>query len=205
MRSKKGFELSATFMVMLIITIVIFTGSIQFTRKFFASAEEMKGRVDAETEAEIQSLLYNQNALVGLPLNKKTLSAGQSSTFGLGIRNTYEEEKEFYLRIDFANAYNIHEEIILDTDSDYIEDNWALYNEGPHLIDSNDFITIPILINVDIKMAEQASTERPATYVFNVCVFDDPAKAGTDCIVESRAFLGEVYGKKVLKINVEVP
>jgi hypothetical protein len=200
MRGKKAFELSATFMVILILTIVIFTGSIYFTKNFFASAQEMKGSLDADTQAEIESLLYRQNALVGLPLNRKSVPVGQSTTFGVGVRNTYEDTKEFYMTIAFSKAYDINEEVLSEPDAIKITDEWLLYNEGPHVIQPNDFVSIPVLVNVNTQMAEGVPTRRDSLYTFNVCVFDDRARK-QDC-ESSRSILTSVYGNKVLKINI---
>lgn len=204
MKGKKAFELSATFLVILILTIVIFTGSIYFTKKFFASAQQMKGQIDQETEKEIESLLYNQNALVGLPMNTKEVQVGKSVTFGLGIRNTFEAQKGFYVRIDFARAYDRNEEVLSKPDSNYIEDKWVIYDEGPHPIRPNEFVSIPILMNVDTSMATGVVTERGASYTFNVCVFDDPAKR-SDCDLSAAGrgtLLSNVYGGKVLQITL---
>jgi hypothetical protein len=139
-----------------------------------------------------------------MPLNKKSVPIGQSTTFGLGIRNTYEETKQFYLQINFARAYDRNEEVLTEPDATHIESKWVLYPRGPHNIPPNEFVSIPLLLNVDTKMAEGVNTAKDAIYTFNVCVFDDAGQV-TDCVMlgGNRELLNRVYGGKVLKINLE--
>ena len=183
MRGKKGFELSATFLVILIITIVIFTGSIHFTRKFFETANEMRGSIDRQTEAEIESLLFQQNQLTGIPTPTKTLKRDQQHIFGLGIRNVLESaDTKFWVLVEFARAYTFDEVKFweggpLGQSLGYINNKWLLYSTGPYTIAPNTFEPITILGRVDDRIGENDPTQR-GVYVFNVCVFTaDPGGA----------------------------
>lgn len=203
MINKKGFELTATFLVILILTIVIFTGAIYFTKNFFSTAEQMRATIDQQTEAEIESLLYQQGSLVALPLFKKTVQRGKQTTFGLGVRNILEETKNFYVMVGFSKAFTEDEEIIPSADGSYIDTTWLLYNQGPYRIENNQIEMVPILANVDLEMAEGQPTQK-GTYSFNICVISGTIPSGFDCANPPRPLPDNVYSGKVYKMYVEV-
>lgn len=203
MKGKKAFELSMTFLVMLIIIIVIFTGSISFTKKFFSSAEELRATIDAQTEAEIQALLYQQGSLVAVPIFKKTIARGQHENFGIGIRNIMGSEETFYVLISFSKGFTVDEEIIPGTDRDYMNSKWLLYNPGPYNIMNNELKMVPILALADLRVSDTQKTER-GTYAFNICVIVGTIPAGFDCAIPQRPLPPSIYGGKIHKIYVEV-
>lgn len=204
MKGKKAFELTATFLVILILTIVIFTSSIYFTKKFFTTAEQMRATIDRQTEAEIEALLFQEGSLVALPLFKKTIVRGKQDNFGLGIRNILEKTENFYVYISFSKGFSPEEEIITTTDSEYINTKWLLYNPGPYQIANNEFEMVPILANVDLEMADGVTTQK-GTYSFNVCVISGPPPSGFDCGSPQKPLPPAVYGGKIYKMYVEVP
>lgn len=203
MHGKKAFELSATFLVILILTIVIFTGSIYFTKRFFTTAEQMRATIDRQTEAEIEALLFQQGSIVALPMFKKTVVRGKHTTFGLGIRNILERTENFYVLVSFSKGFTPEEEIIPTTDSEYINTKWLLYSPGPYRIVHNQFEMVPILTNVDLRIAEGFATER-GIYSFNVCVIAGPIPSGFDCSNPPKPLPPQVYGGKIYKLYVEV-
>jgi len=203
MKGKKAFQLTATFLVILILTVVIFTGAIYFTRQFFSTAEQMRATIDRQTEAEIEQLLYQEGALVALPVFKKTTIRGKSDTFALGIKNVLERTGQFYVTIEFSKAFTPGEEIIPTADATYINTKWLLYSQGPYTIPNNKLEMIPVLIMADLKMAEGIATEK-GTYSFNVCVFQGVIPSGFSCASPPRPLPPEIYGGKVYKIYLEV-
>ena len=202
MRGKKAFELTATFLVILILTIVIFTGAIYFTKRFFTTAEQMRGTIDKQTQAEIEALLYQQGSIVALPTFRKTVSRGKQTTFGLGVRNILEETKNFYVVVSFSKAFTPDEEIITGPDSPYIDSKWLLYHQGPYSIPNNKLEMIPILVNADLEMADALTTEK-GIYSFNICVLVGQP-LGFDCANPPRPLPPHVYGDKIYKMYVEV-
>ena len=203
MKGKKGFQLTATFLVILILTIVIFTGAIYFTQRFFSTAEQMRATIDRQTEAEIENLLFQEGSLVAMPLFKKSITRGKQDTFGLGIRNILEKTENFYVLVSFSKGFTLEEEVIPTTDSEYINTKWLLYNPGPYQIANNEFQMIPILTSVDLSMAEGVGTQT-GTYSFNVCVISGVIPSGFDCGNPPRPLPPSIYGGKIYKIYVEV-
>ena len=210
MRGKKAFELSATFLVMLILIIVIFVGAIYFTQKFFATAQEMRAEIEADTEAEIEALLYQEGSLVAMPKFKKQIQRGKGDVFGLGIRNVLDESRNFFVDITFTNAFTVNEDLIIDTSPAFIDSHWLLYNPGPYTIQNNELQLIPVLASVNLEMGQGITTER-GIYSFNVCVFSgEVGQSITDmktvtCSSPQKSLIPtNVYGGKVLKMYVEV-
>ncbi len=203
MRGKKAFELSMTFLVILILTIVIFTGSIYFTKKFFSTAEEMRGEISRQTEADIEALLYQEGTLIALPVFKKTVKRGRQTTFGIGVRNILERTENFYVLVSFSKGFNLNEEIITGTDTTFINEKWLLYRQGPYSIPNNKLEMIPILTLGNMNMAEGVTTEK-GIYSFNVCVIWGTIPTGFDCSNPPRPLPPDIYGGKIYKIYLEV-
>ncbi len=202
--SKRGFELSIGFLVILILTIVIFAGSLFFLRQFYTTTEEFRDEIDRDTESQIQALIRD-GSIVAIPINKASVPPGKGASFWVGIQNVLDEEKQFGMVVAFSKAFTQLEEQILEADPSYISPNWALYSEGPHTIKNNDFKAIPVRIVVDSNIAQGVPVKK-GTYAFNVCLWDVAqygASAPGDCSSGSQNDVW--YTRKVYKIFIEVP
>lgn len=195
--NKKAFQLSISFLVMLIISIVIFGGAIYMIKQFFTSTQKIQAEISTEIQQEIERRLIESGEQVSIPLNKITLQQGESRYLGLGILNMLGQEKEFGINIDFDRAYTKFNELIPLADAGYIDNNWIFSDIPPVLIKNNDYEIVPITVLADAKMSEDSYT-LPGIYVFNVCVFKGPAqtcqKGATNLYPEG----------KINKIYVEV-
>ncbi len=198
---KKGFQLSATFIVILIIMIVIFVGSLYFLKQFFTGAQEIKAQIDYDTKAQIEELLREPGAKVAIPINKATLRGGQQKVFGLGIRNVG-GPKEFWVTVESGGAFKGAE--ALPVSQIHLEEKWLLYGEGPYQLEGNAYESIPIVVSVDDRMSASLSTES-GTYVFNVCVWVGPP-AGHPCQVQAQRYSpSEHLYDKIHQISIAVP
>lgn len=88
LKGRKGIELSVNFIVMLVLAIAVFGGSLAFATKFFTKAESMRANLDAETERQIEKLLDSGSPVV-LPISTKEIFRKKYDTFGLGILAKY--------------------------------------------------------------------------------------------------------------------
>ena len=204
MRNKKGFELSATVIVLLVITVIIFIGSIYFLKQFFSGAQEIKGEIERSTQEQIESLL-RAGDLVAIPLNKKIVKKGDGKIFGLGIRNVG-AEKDFWVSSNFYKAFEVDGATEIPADQFYLNDNWLLYSEGPYKLDSNELKLVPVSVTVGNAIDDYGTSTKAGTYIFNVCVFrgSDYMDCDLDAF-KSTGFPDELYSKKVYQILVEVP
>jgi len=177
MNSKKALQLSINSLVVIIISLVILSAGIVLLRNFFAGTAEIKAKLDSQTESKIAGLLA-EGEPVAVPVNRKTIQAGEHSTFGLGILNIIQDTPQSGFNVDvvFTNAYDRTNTIITAIDGQ----EWLLYDEEGFTMQSNEQKIIPILIRVSKDAV-------PGSYIFTVTVTAD----------------GNEYGKH--KIYVEVP
>lgn len=197
---KKAMELSINFIVILIISLVIFTGSIYLTKKFFKKATNIKDQLDKNTEDQIHSLL-SDGSKVAVPINRKTIKRGNSDTFGLGIYNILREKKTFQVFMTFSKAYDTDgNPITLSDGGSYINSKWVFSKPKSYELDNNDQIVIPLLVKVDGKISEDQGTQK-GTYVFNVCV----CNGGCSSTAECTPAVTPLYGGSLKKIYVTVP
>ena len=105
--NKRAFELSVSFLVILIICIAIFSFSIYIVRKFFTHAENLRMTYDERTEREIEQLL-DDGSRIAIPFDKKEIGNGEFKTFGIGILNTLNigMENKFRITVGFNKAYD---------------------------------------------------------------------------------------------------
>lgn len=195
--NKKGIELSINFIVILIISIIIFTGSIYMTKKFFSKAEEIRKDLDSGTEDQIYSLL-SDGSKVAIPVSRKDIKRGKSDVFGLGIYNVLKDEATFEVMIVFSKAYDRDETVILNSNQgDYINEKWIFSDARQYTLQNNEKVAVPILVKVDGKITEDVATKK-GTYIFNVCVCKD--SCGGSC-----NSMTPMYGDSMHKIRVTVP
>lgn len=197
---KRGFQVSIGMMVILILTLIIFMGSLYFIRQFYSATEEFRTTIDENTEEQLKALIRD-GSIVAIPINKVKLNRGDGDVFGIGIQNILKEQKDFGLKVQFSSAFTQQEEPIFAIES-YIDENWILYDPGPHAIQNNEFKSIPIAIVVGDSADGSARTE-DGIYSFNVCVWDMGLHGPDigDCAVGNTLTYPQ---GKVFKIFVEV-
>jgi hypothetical protein len=208
MRSKRGFQMSIGFIVTLILTVVVFTGSLYFLRQFYTSTTEFEEQIGRDTEAQIRSLV-SQGKIVAVPINRATAPRGQAATFWLGISNVLTDGTDnFEYVASFNKAFDETEDELEDASPDHINKDWVIYNPGPHTIQQGEFESFPIRIEPGNNMAGDVRTVT-GTYVFNVCVYkagtQDRAQAVEYCSSPDSGFQDALYTQKVYKIFVQVP
>ena len=87
--NKKAIQLSINFLVIIIISIVMLSSGILIIKKYFKTADEIQLQLDEQTINDIGNLLDSGNQ-VAIQLNKKTIPAGESAIFGIGVINIFD-------------------------------------------------------------------------------------------------------------------
>ena len=172
---KKGFQLSISVIVTIIIAIVLLGMGILFLNKFIGDIDEIKTELDAETDKQLSVLLESGQKLA-VPFNSFDLRRGDSKVFGVGILNIHDEQN-YRLEVVFSNAFDKDDNQLPGADVNV----WVRYDQSEVSILSKDQFKTAILFTVP-KDAPSG------TYIFNVEVY-----GGT-----------ELYGT-LQKIYVEVP
>ena len=96
--NKKALELSINFIVIVIISLVIFGMGIGIANKFLGQAEVIKQDLDQQTENQINAMLDSGDRLA-IPIDNKIIEKGKSDVFGLGILNILGQTRTFTVTI----------------------------------------------------------------------------------------------------------
>ncbi|MBI2138892.1 hypothetical protein HYU13_04840 [Candidatus Woesearchaeota archaeon] len=205
---KRGaIELSTNFLVIMIISLVIFGSSLALTKKFFGKASDIKQLYDEKTESEIERLL-DDGSRVAIPFDKKRIPNGEFATFGIGILNALNigVENNFRLRIRFKSAFDKNNQQICTNPASCAPNAWLRTADG---IPDSDGIYIDksiknnqqqkVILGVEVKNAPAG------TYIFDIKVcYNVPSGTippPSDCTESGYPFAYD----SLKKVYVEVP
>jgi hypothetical protein len=212
MMHKRGFEFSVGIIVLLILSILIFSLSLYFLFKWFGSAQELKAEIDKQTHEQIITALKSGNQLVAIPLAIAQTTRGSPVTFGVGIRNIA-AEKQFSMAATFSGAYLPNGNAIC-TSSDscaaYIEEHWlGNFATTPTFnLKKNEEKVLPVLVKSDLNVDSGRTTPK-GDYTFNVCVYDAPLRSDNTppapCTAgQFRNNPAAFYTQKIYQVTVKV-
>ncbi len=163
MKSKKGFELSINFIVMLVLAITVFGFGLYFARQVFTEAGNIKADLDKSTEDNVRSLL-DRGERVAIPFPSKDIKSGDLATFGLGILNVEGSDKTFSININCTSGVSNGQKEILDACSGV----QLIPTSKSAVIKNNEQLVIPIAIQVP-------GSKPQGTYIFTITVMVDNA------------------------------
>lgn len=180
MTSKKGLELSIGIIVVLILSILIFSLSLYFLFKWFGQAEELKAEIDKATYEQIIITLKSGNQLVAIPIAIQEQKRGKKVTFGVGVRNLA-AEKQFSMAATFSGAYMPNGNAICTAGEScafYIEEHWLgnFATTPTFTLKKNEEKIRLLLIKTDVNIDEGRTTPK-GDYTFNVCAYDAPLRS----------------------------
>ena len=162
--NKKGIELSINFVVILIITLIVFAGSITIAAKLMSRINVYKEAMDKQTEDRLESMINSGNEEVVIAFNKKDVRGGESVVFGLGVLNKLGVQKDFKVNVTPSQAVAKDGSVI----PDFTSTNplgWSfLSSMDIGSIKNNDHKITPLVI-ISSKNALPG-----ATYIFDVKV-----------------------------------
>lgn len=107
MNKKATFQLSVSFIVIMIISIAIFASSVYMVKRFFTQAEIIKMTYDDRAEQEIERLL-DDGSRIAIPFDQKRIPNGEFETFGIGVLNVLNTDpsNDFRIDIKFKKAFD---------------------------------------------------------------------------------------------------
>jgi hypothetical protein len=180
--NKKGIELAISFVVIIIISLVVFAGSMVIVRNIFSGAEELKATLDQQTDSQIQEML-SAGEIVAVPLAHKAIAIGDKAVFWAAVSNAFQTatNDKFYVLVGLGNVYNpdgsaATGDLTFALQS-HINQNWLFYDKGPHTIPIGDYKAISIFVSVGDEIAPGKDTKK-GLYAFNVCVINATASGG---------------------------
>lgn len=104
--SKKGVEIAASTMVILIISVLIFGYSIYFLFEMWRGIEPIGNQIDAQTQTQITSLLKDSRQKIAIPKPKQTVYSGETAVFWIGIKNVGDADSSFDITTTFSGAFS---------------------------------------------------------------------------------------------------
>lgn len=160
--SRKGVEIAASTLVILIISVLIFGYGLYFLYSTWSSVEEQQRIIESNLKSQIESLLKSENKKVLVyPLSQKARS-GDIVSFGIGIKNLESKETEFTIRTEFSQAYTLDGKRVLEM-SGYNPDSWlGNFNELKE--------SIPAKKSGEVILSLQPKTAPSGNYVFEIKV-----------------------------------
>ena len=158
--NKKGIELSINFIVVLIIAVAVFSMGLVFLRLIITQGDKMKDQITKETEKEIEKMLLGGEK-VAIPKSTKTVDAGDSVSFAIGILNVKGSDKTFTIEAYAGPAYTDSKTSIQKLD----EIGGIIDTPAPFGIENNEhearrvFVIVPgsaikgtYVVNIDVKV-----------------------------------------------------
>lgn len=183
-KNKRGIQISITFLVVIIVTVILFGIALYFSGLIFSTGQSIGESIDRRTADQIEYLVKSENAIVAIPFNVHETDLGDFAVFGVGIRNIG-EDAEFGIVARFQGAYRFDGRQILTADPAFIEEEWLGNNQDiePFLIAKSEFESYGLAIKAADRISNQHSTE-DGDYAFNICVYDK-ARGKPSCILDS--------------------
>lgn len=168
MFSKKGIELSLNFLVILIISLVIFGFGIYFIRQLSSQATDLADITMNELDQRIGDLICEGSSRVCIGIERQVIQKDKIGVFGVKILNL-EDAQQFEVTVQPSNpiGYDSDNRPIQKTGSfNGLSIVPSLYTAGRAVtIDKNEDETI----GIGIQVPKQAP---PGTYIFNVDIKD---------------------------------
>jgi len=153
---KRGFQLSISVIVVIILGVVMLTLGIVFLNTFIGKSYEIKETLDERTEQQL-SMLLDSGQKVAVPFNSVSLQRGDSEVIGVGVLNIdRNNDHEYSVVVEFSDS---------DVVGDVEIDNWVLYDKEDFVLEPYEQHKMPILFSVpDEALSGQ--------YIFNVEVVE---------------------------------
>jgi len=164
--NKKAIELSINFIVIIIISVVIFSGGIILSNKMFKGAQDVLEELDSQSAARIEALL-DDGARVAMPFKSKDVARGESAVFGVGILNVL-ATTDFKMTVSFNEAYDESDNRICSYSTDpgcpdYPGEEWLIYDDQPFPVEDNQKAFKRIMI-------KPKKNSKKGIYIFDVQV-----------------------------------
>jgi hypothetical protein len=102
--NKKGVELSANFLVTIILAITIFVFGIMFARNLLGGAEDITKMTEEDIDAKMDELLCPGDERVCFGVRTKAADRGELLIFGIRVLNVLDQPKEFTVEVEATGA-----------------------------------------------------------------------------------------------------
>ncbi|HYD03076.1 MAG TPA: hypothetical protein VEC16_02145 [Alphaproteobacteria bacterium] len=105
MNRKGAIELSANFIIVIIISMVILASGVGLFFKLKNNAQQYVDTLDSQTEDKLKSMMLSNNYKVAVYPQDAKISTNDAALVGVGIKNNYPMEKTFTLAVKSVKKY----------------------------------------------------------------------------------------------------
>lgn len=162
---KKGFQLSISVIVIIIIGVVLLGFGIWFLNKFIGGIGDIKAELDERTDQQL-SLLLESGERVAIPFNSFEVRRGESEVVGIGFFNI-EDGQRFFIDVQLSNAFDKEDNNIIG----FSAADWVRYDSGEIYLEQNEQHKTALLFT-----APKNATS--GTYIFDIDVRTDAGSYG---------------------------
>ncbi len=202
---KRAFELSINFLVVMIISIVIFSLGIVFVKKIFTHADKTQAEYFEKYEREVQNLLCDADDLVCIPKDTIDFGIDNEPVYGVVINNYLGTVKNFELVVSFNAYFDESNTKICDSDSTSTP---PVCSENPQGWEKHAVGTFDIANNAKAAkfVALSPKGAKSGNYVFDVkvCVTETPA-SGNNVFTDGECASGKARYSSIQKIYLYIP
>ncbi len=173
--NRKGIELSLNFIVMLIITLIVFGATLTIAFKVMNKTNNLKASMDSQTQASLESMMTSGNDEVAIAFNKKDASPGEPVTFGIGVLNTLGSTKTFTVTLSPSTAIKKDGSEDTSFKTKAASNGWIFLQSDTIGVIKNNAYMIKSIVIIPPKSGSGVITG--TTYVFDVKVTHDSNQA----------------------------
>lgn len=164
MLNKKAIELSLNFIVILIISIIIFGFGVGFISKLSSQANELMALSTNDLDERIGSLICEGSDRVCVGINRKTIKRTTFDVFGLKIINIFDNQNfDVIVSRPLPSGYTKNKRQILSDNLLWIPKSRSIYIEK----------NAEKVLGIGIKVPANALA---GTYIFNVNILSSDGK-----------------------------
>jgi len=113
--NKRGLELSINFVIMLVLALAVFSLGLVFITKLFTKAEDIKFRLDKQSESELKSILSGGKQIAIYP-SRIEVKRNSYRVVGVGVLNSLQAtsggEDTFNVFVHFVKAIDSSNNVI---------------------------------------------------------------------------------------------
>lgn len=102
---KGQIELSANFIIVIVISIIIVVGGLALFFRMQKNAQSVVDTLNSQTEDRIKSMMLSDNSHVAVYPGDPVIGPGDAKLIGVGVTNNYDEEKTFVVDIIKVERY----------------------------------------------------------------------------------------------------
>ncbi|MCX8147380.1 MAG: hypothetical protein N3D84_02845 [Candidatus Woesearchaeota archaeon] len=148
MKNKKAIELSINFIVIFILSIILFGFGIYFARMIMGGGTELTEKTFEEFDKRIGELVCGRGESVCINANNKQIQRTKTDYFPVTVKNDLKETHRFMINVDLSRIYSNTNDLIYQKGTTTPASNFVNIMPNSHEItlEAGESNTIPILV-----------------------------------------------------------